>query len=257
MSNLTYGYARVSTGEQDLRLQLDALEAVGVERVFSDVGSGSLKHRPRLDALLEQLRAGDTLVVWKLDRLARSLINLIDVVLGLAERGVVVRSLTEPIDTATAMGRFQLQLLGALAELERGLIRERTRAGLEAARARGRTGGRPMAITQRKLLAALAMLEQGELTMSQIAAELGVGRSTLNRHLANHRANNVSDGPDSGKPGRRGALAPRSTKPPQRLASQRGFERVSRRAHGDRAGQRAGLTRRRLLRLDKDACSAP
>jgi DNA invertase Pin-like site-specific DNA recombinase len=188
MSNEVVGYARVSTSDQDLALQLDALHGADVERIFKDVGSGSLKHRPQLDQCLDRLRAGDTLVVWKLDRLARSLGNLIELVLELDRRGVAVRSLTEPIDTTSAMGRFQLQLLGALAELERGLIQERTRAGLEAARARGRTGGRPPAVTKRTLAAALAMLEQGELTMSEIAAELGVGRSTLNRHLARHRA---------------------------------------------------------------------
>jgi DNA invertase Pin-like site-specific DNA recombinase len=159
----------------------------GVERIFKDVGSGSLKHRPQLDQCLDRLRAGDTLVVWKLDRPARSLSNLIELVLKIGRRGVAVRSLTEPIDTTSAMGRFQLQLLGALAELERGLIQERTRAGIEAARARGPIGGRPSAVTKRTLAAALAMLEQGELRMREIAADLGVGRSTLNRHLARHR----------------------------------------------------------------------
>ena len=205
MSNEVVGYARVSTSDQDVALQLDALRGAGVERIFKDVGSGSLKHRPQLDECLDRLRAGDTLVVWKLDRLARSLGNLIELVLELDRRGVAVRSLTEPIDTTSAMGRFQLQLLGALAELERGLIQERTRAGLEAARARGRTGGRPPAVTKRTLAAALAMLEQGELTMSEIAAELGVGRSTLNRHLARHRAEKDGQATVSPTPGRRAA----------------------------------------------------
>ena len=205
MSNEVVGYARVSTSDQDVALQLDALRGAGVERIFKDVGSGSLKHRPQLDECLDRLRAGDTLVVWKLDRLARSLGNLIELVLKLDRRGVAVRSLTEPIDTTSAMGRFQLQLLGALAELERGLIQERTRAGLEAARARGRTGGRTPAVTKRTLAAALAMLEQGELTMSEIAAELGVGRSTLNRHLARHRAEKDGQATVSPTPGRRAA----------------------------------------------------
>jgi DNA invertase Pin-like site-specific DNA recombinase len=124
-------------------------------------------------------------------------------VLELDRRGVAVRSLTEPLDTTSAMGRFQLQLLAALAELERGLIQERTRAGLEAARARGRTGGRPAAVTKRKLAAALAMLAQGELTMDEIATELGVGRSTLNRHLARHRAESDDQTTARAKPGRR------------------------------------------------------
>jgi DNA invertase Pin-like site-specific DNA recombinase len=150
-------------------------------------------------------RVTRTLVVWKLDRLARSLGNLIELVLELDRRGVAVRSLTEPIDTTSAMGRFQLQLLGALAELERGVIQERTRAGLEAARARGRTGGRPPAVTKRTLAAALSMLAQGELTMSEIAAELGVGRSTLNRHLARHRAEKDGQATVSPTPRRRAA----------------------------------------------------
>ena len=203
MSNEVIGYARVSTSDQDVALQLDALHAAGVERVFKDVGSGSLKHRPELARCLEQLREGDTLLVWKLDRLGRSLGNLIELVLELDRRGVAVRSLTEPLDTTSAMGRFQLQLLAALAELERGLIQERTRAGLEAARARGRTGGRPAAVTKRKLAAALAMLAQGELTMDEIATELGVGRSTLNRHLARHRAESDDQTTARAKPGRR------------------------------------------------------
>lgn len=188
MSSEVVGYARVSTGGQDVALQLDALEAAGVERVYRDVGSGSLKHRPELKRCLDHLRSGDTLLVWKLDRLGRSLRNLIELLLELDRRGVAVRSLTEPIDTSSAMGRFQLQLLGALAELERGLIQERTRAGLEAARARGRTGGRPALVTKRKLAAALAMRAQGDLTMREIAEELGVGEATLYRHLAAHRA---------------------------------------------------------------------
>jgi DNA invertase Pin-like site-specific DNA recombinase len=188
MTSQLIGYARVSTADQDVALQLDALQAAGAEWIFEDIGSGSLKHRPQLDACLDRLRAGDTLLVWKLDRLGRSLHNLIELVLQLDERGIAVRSLTEPIDTSSAMGRFQLQLLGALAELERGLIRERTRAGLDAAKARGRTGGRPAKITKRKLDAALALQERGELSNREIAEQLGVGESTLYRHLADRRA---------------------------------------------------------------------
>ncbi len=186
--NEMIGYARVSTDGQDLALQLDALQEAGVDRVYQDVGSGSLRSRPQLDRCLDRLRTGDTLLVWKLDRLGRSLRHLIEIVLDLDQRGVAVRSLTEPLDTSSAMRRFQLQLFAALAELERSLIQERTRAGLEAARARGRTGGRPSTVTKRNLAAAVAMRENGELTMSQIAAELGVGQATLYRHLAAHRA---------------------------------------------------------------------
>jgi DNA invertase Pin-like site-specific DNA recombinase len=185
--NEVIGYARVSTGGQDLGLQLDALQAAGVDRVFSDVGSGSLRSRPQLDACLERLGAGDTLIVWRLDRLGRSLRHLLTVLAELGERGVAFRSLTEAIDTTTAAGRLQVHLFAALAEFERSLGQERTRAGLEAARARGRTGGRPAVMTSRKLAAALAMRDQGELTMTQIAEELRVSPASLYRRLARHR----------------------------------------------------------------------
>jgi DNA invertase Pin-like site-specific DNA recombinase len=185
--NEVIGYARVSTGGQDLGLQLDALQAAGVNRVFSDVGSGSLRSRPQLDACLERLGTGDTLIVWRLDRLGRSLRHLLTVLAELSERGVAFRSLTEAIDTATAAGRLQVHLFAALAEFERSLGQERTRAGLEAARARGRTGGRPVVVTSRKLAAALAMRAQGDLTMTQIADELGVSPASLYRRLARHR----------------------------------------------------------------------
>lgn len=150
--NEVIGYARVSTGGQDLRLQLDALQGAGVNRVFSDVGSGSLRSRPQLDACLERLGAGDTLIVWRLDRLGRSLRHLLAVLAELSERSVAFRSLTEAVDTTTAAGRLQVHLFAALAEFERSLGQERTRAGLEAARARGRTGGRPIVVTSRKLV---------------------------------------------------------------------------------------------------------
>ncbi len=136
--NEVIGYARVSTGGQDLGLQLDALEAAGVKRVFKDVGSGSLRSRPQLDACLERLGDGDTLIVWRLDRLGRSLRHLLAVLAELSERGVAFRSLTEAIDTTTAAGRLQVHLFAALAEFERSLGQERTRAGLEA-----RAGARP------------------------------------------------------------------------------------------------------------------
>ncbi len=185
--NEVIGYARVSTGGQDLGLQLDALQAAGVKRIFKDVGSGSLRSRPQLNACLERVGDGDTLIVWRLDRLGRSLRHLLTVLAELSERGVAFRSLTEAIDTTTAAGRLQVHLFAALAEFERSLGQERTRAGLEAARARGRTGGRPAVMTRRKLAAAPAMRDQGELTMTQIAEELGVSPASLCRRLARHR----------------------------------------------------------------------
>lgn len=179
------GYARVSTSEQDLALQLDALTAAGCQdrSIFRDVGSGSIRHRPQLDACLHHLRTGDTLIVWRLDRLGRGLRHLIETIAQLEQRQIAFRSLTENIDTSTASGRLQLHLFAALAEFERELIRERTRAGLDAARARGRRGGRPTVVTRDKLAAAIAMRKDPNMTMDQIAKALKVSRSALYRQL--------------------------------------------------------------------------
>src|SRR5437764_1930616 len=150
------GYARISTGEQTLALQEDALKAAGCERLLTDTASGAKTERPGLAKALEQLRSGDSLVVWRLDRLGRSLRHLIDTLLELDSRGVGFKSLTESIDTTTPGGKLIFHVFGALAEFERDLIRERTNAGLAAARARGRKGGRPPAKAFRDP-AALAM----------------------------------------------------------------------------------------------------
>lgn len=182
MSGL-FGYARVLTSLQDLALQLDELDVAGCERIFRDVGSGSIRHRPQLDACLDHLRAGDTLVVWRLDRLGRGLKHLIELIASLEQRQIAFRSLRESIDTTTPAGRLQLHLFGALAEFERELIRERTRAGLDAARARGRRGGRPSVVTRDKLAAAVAMRKDPEMTMDKIANALQVSRSALYRQL--------------------------------------------------------------------------
>lgn len=181
------GYARVSTQDQSLALQRDALEQAGCERIFVEKASGAQRERPQLTAALDYMRPGDTLVVWKLDRLARSLKQLIETVEGLAQRDVGLRSLTEAIDTATSGGRLIFHVFGALAEFERSIIRERTRAGLVAARARGRVGGRPPALTAADLAAARALLSDPEITVAAAAKRLGVAPSTLYRHLPGGR----------------------------------------------------------------------
>lgn len=177
------GYARVSTGDQSLALQVDALEGKGCRRIFQDVASGSLKHRPELDRALDYVRAGDVLVVWRLDRLGRGLKHLIELIEDLKTREVGFLSITEGIDTTTPQGTLQFQLFGALAEFERAVILERTRAGMVAARARGRVGGRPRRLTPEKVALARVMREQGDQSMSEIAKALGVGRTTLYRAL--------------------------------------------------------------------------
>lgn len=177
------GYARVSTLEQNADLQRDALGAAGCWRVFTDHVSGVREQRPELDRVLEALRPGDTLVVWRLDRLGRSLRHLIDVATDLAAREVGFRSLTESVDTTTPGGRLIFHMFGALAQFERELVRERTLAGLASARARGRNGGRPTIMTADKLAAARRMYAQRELSGEQIARALGVSRSTLYRAL--------------------------------------------------------------------------
>ena len=173
------GYARISTVEQNLALQRDALAAAGVERTFEDRGvSGAKTERPGLDAALRYLRADDTLVVWKLDRLGRSMSHLLQVVGDLEARGVGFRSLTESIDTTTPTGRLVFHVFGALGQFERDLIRERTGAGLAAAAARGRKGGRPVAATPEKVARARRLIGQG-LTVREAAARVKVGKSAL------------------------------------------------------------------------------
>ena len=178
-----FGYARVSTGDQDARLQHDALTAAGCYRIFTDTASGSLESRPELDKLLDQLRPGDTLVVWRLDKLGRSIRHLIHQLAGLQERGVEFRSLQENIDTSSSGGRLIFHIFASLAEFERDLIRERTKAGLEAARARGRTGGRPPSLSGDKLRTARKLYEQKDMTVAQIGEVLGVSRTTVYRAL--------------------------------------------------------------------------
>jgi DNA invertase Pin-like site-specific DNA recombinase len=182
-ATLRLGYARVSTLDQDESLQLDALNAAGCARLFVDKASGKLASRPALDDLLAQARPGDTLVVWRLDRLGRSLRHLIDTIAELDQRGVAFVSLTEAMDTTTPGGKLIFHVMGALAEFERELIRERTQAGLAAARARGRVGGRPTVWTEAKLQTARAMRASGEHDISSIAKVLGVSRASVYRAL--------------------------------------------------------------------------
>ena len=182
------GYARVSTLDQDPALQIDALHSAGCERVFEEKASGAQRDRPQLQAALEYMRAGDTLVVWKLDRLARSLKHLIETVEDLGERGIGFRSLTESIDTTGAGGKLVFHIFGAMAEFERSLIQERTRAGLDAARARGRVGGRPPALSADDLAVAKAMISDPDITMAEVARRLGVAPSTLYRHMPGGRS---------------------------------------------------------------------
>jgi len=164
-------------------LQVDELTAAGCWKVWTDHGSGVLDRRPQLDEVLEQLRPGDTLVVWRLDRLGRSLRHLIEVVTGLDERGVGFRSLRENIDTTTAGGRLVFHLFGALAQFEREIIRDRTVAGLTAARARGRVGGRPSKLSAEQVRQARKMYDARELTVEQIGTVLGVSRTSIYRAL--------------------------------------------------------------------------
>lgn len=172
------GYARVSTQDQDLSLQLDALALAGCSKVYEDRASGTRADRAGLRAALDYVRDGEVLVVWKLDRLGRSLPHLIETVTDLAKRGVGFRSLTEAIDTTTPGGRLVFHIFGALGQFERDLIGERTRAGLAAAASRGRKGGRKPVITDDKLKRARAMAGTG-LTVREIASRLKVGKTAL------------------------------------------------------------------------------
>jgi DNA invertase Pin-like site-specific DNA recombinase len=178
----TIGYARVSADDQNPQLQLDAFAAAGCDRLFVEKASGALRERPQLSAALEYARAGDVLVVWKLDRLGRSLPNTIELMTQLDARKIDIRVLTMPVDTTTTMGKALFYMAAIFAEIEREFILERAAAGRAAARARGETGGRPRAVTPEKLAAARALLETKR-TIAQAAAAVGVGRSTLYRYL--------------------------------------------------------------------------
>lgn len=177
------GYARVSTNDQNHDFQVDALEKIGAEQIFKENITGKIKERPELSQCLRMLRKGDTLVVWKLDRLARSLKDLVEIVQDLNEREIGFRSLTEAIDTTSSGGRLVFHIFGALAEFEHDLIRERTKAGLQAARARGRKGGRKPSMSMADIRKAAAMLSDPLITKKEVAEFFNVSRTTLNSSL--------------------------------------------------------------------------
>ena len=182
------GYARVSTHDQNLDLQTDALQQAGCQRIYVDRTSGAKSERPGLDTLKEVLREGDTLVVWRLDRLGRSLQNLIAWVSYLDEQGVGLRSLHEAIDTTSSTGKLVFHLFAALSEFERNLIRERTQAGLAAARARGRRGGRRKSLNAEDRRLAVEMYEERKLTVKKICEVMGITKPTLYSYVHESRA---------------------------------------------------------------------
>jgi len=188
-SEFLIGYARVSTTDQHLHLQMDAMTAAGIseDRIYKEYKSGATTKRPEFEACLKALRGGDTLVVWRLDRLGRSLPDLIRILSDLKERGIKFRSLNEMIDTSSPMGNFIFHIFGAVAQFERDLISERTRAGLAAAKLRGHVGGRKSTVTPDKLRAARIMLEDGLKTHTAVFKALGISSSAYYRAAAKAR----------------------------------------------------------------------
>lgn len=177
------GYARVSTHDQNPDLQQDALKKAGCESIYIEKASGAQRERPELKAAFKYIREGDTLVVWKLDRLARSMKQLIESVEELEKKGIGFRSLTESIDTTTPSGKLVFHVFASLAEFERSIIKERTTAGLASARARGRLGGRPPKLDKKDIEAAKALLADNSATVGEIAKRLEVSKATLYRYL--------------------------------------------------------------------------
>jgi DNA invertase Pin-like site-specific DNA recombinase len=197
------GYARVSTKEQNLDLQVDALRRAGCAKVYQEVVSGAKVQRPVLDTLMGELRPGDVLVIWKLDRLGRSLRHLVELASVLLAQEIGLKSLNDPLDTTTSQGRLVFNLFASLAEFERDLIRERTQAGLIAARARGRLGGRPKGLppeAEKTACAAETLYRERRLSVREIAAQLGIAKSTLYDYLR-HRGVPIGT-PGPAAPGR-------------------------------------------------------
>jgi len=181
------GYARVSTVDQHLRMQEDALKSAGCEEIFTDVISGAKSHRPGLDKALEYVREGDTLVVWKLDRLGRSIQHLIQLMTSLSERKIAFKSLQESIDTSTSGGKLIFHMFSALAEFERDLIQERTQAGLKAARARGKMGGRPPLLDNRQITRMVEMYDEQKNTVAEICKIYDISRPSFYNYLKNRK----------------------------------------------------------------------
>lgn len=177
------GYARISTKDQKLDLQIDALELAGCEKIFTDIASGAKSTRPGLDEALNFARKKDVIVVWKLDRLGRSLKHLISTVNELSDREVGFESLEEKLDTTTASGKLLFHIFGALAEFERELIRERTNAGLKAARARGRNGGRPKSLSASDEKMVRKLMDDKTIPINDICQQFGISRSTLYKYF--------------------------------------------------------------------------
>lgn len=189
---MNIGYARVSTQDQDLSLQLDALNDAGCNKIYKEKITGSKKERPQLQKMLGQLRKGDVVVIWKLDRLARSLKDLVGLVNEIQERGGALHSLNDQIDTTTPHGKFTFHIFAALAEFELDIIRERTKAGLAAARARGRIGGRPKGLSkkaQHTAIIAEKLYQERELTVKEICEQLSISRGTFYNYLRYRGAN--------------------------------------------------------------------
>jgi DNA invertase Pin-like site-specific DNA recombinase len=179
------GYARVSTQDQTLDLQTDALKRADCEKIFTDTTSGAKSERPGLQEAMNHLRAGDTLVVWRLDRLGRTLKHLIATITDLSDKGIGFKSLQENMDTTTSGGKLIFHIFGALTEFEREVIKERTNAGLQAARVRGRLGGRPklQALDPKKIALAKKLYADGNMPVREICDTLHIGRSTLYRYV--------------------------------------------------------------------------
>lgn len=186
------GYARVSTDDQKLNLQQDALSAAGCEKIFEDYLSGNKVNRPGLNKALEMARAGDILVVWRLDRLGRSLKELLQLTETLKERSIGLQSLQESINTSSSSGQLVFHLFGALAEFERNLVRERTNAGLTAARARGRIGGRPKALEPNKRKLAVKLYLDRQHSIDEICQMMGISKPTLYKYVDEAEAGSVS-----------------------------------------------------------------